>query len=113
MLVPIPYVHMGLGAAIILVDLPLVLRLVPPNRLYGVRLPEAFTSKRHWYAVNAYGGWWLLLFGVFLAAFGYLTRQAAPPPSSPWAVLYLVVPLAAIFPVLARIKAYARRLPRP
>ncbi|HXH64737.1 MAG TPA: SdpI family protein [Mariprofundaceae bacterium] len=113
MIVPIPDVHAGIGLATALVSLPLVMRLVPMNRFYGVRLPEAFASSRNWYEINAYGGRLLLAFGLFLIAFAYLANDIAPPPTSPWAPVFLLVPLLALIPVVARIRAYARRLPGP
>ena len=102
---------MGIGGATILVSLPLVLKLVPMNRYYGVRLPKAFISAPNWYAINAYGGRLLVLFGLFLTSFGYLTRDAAPPATSGWAPLYLIAPLLPLLPVLWLIRTRARRLP--
>lgn len=46
-----------LAAAVNLaVSVPLCLRKVPPNKLYGVRIPKTFASEENWYAINAYGG---------------------------------------------------------
>jgi uncharacterized membrane protein len=112
-IIPIPYVHAGIGVAMVLVSLPLVMRLVPMNRFYGVRVPEAFASSRNWYEINAFGGRLLLAFGLFLIAFAYLGNGMAPPPTSPWAPVFFLVPLLALVPVVGRIRAYARRLPGP
>lgn len=111
MLIPIPYVHMGIGAATALISIPLVLRMIPMNRIYGIRTPKAFDSEYNWYALNAFGGRLLLYFGGFVLAFGYATRKIAPLPTSLWAPVFFVGPLLAIIPVLARIKAFARGLP--
>lgn len=110
MIVPIPDVLAGIGLVTALVSLPLVMRLVPMNRWYGVRVPEAFVSGRHWYEINAYGGRLLIAFGLFLIAFAYVGNGFAPPPTSPWAPVFLVLPLSALIPVVARIRAYARRI---
>ena len=49
-------------ASIILVlALPLILGLIPPNRLYGVRTVETLADKQRWYQANRYGGWALLV----------------------------------------------------
>jgi uncharacterized membrane protein len=49
-------------AIIILVAaLPLILALIPPNRVYGVRIPEIMDDPQLWYQVNRYGGWALLV----------------------------------------------------
>lgn len=109
--VPIPDVHLGMGAAATLLALPLVLRKVPMNRLYGIRVPQAFVSDRNWYAINAYGGRWLLAMGLLLIGVGIFGGDLAPPPESPWAPLYLVLPLLVLAPMLGFIRAYARRLP--
>lgn len=111
MLIPIPYVQCAMGIAVALVSVPLMLRKVPMNHLYGVRVKQAFVSERNWYAINVYGGWLLFLFGVFLAAFGWLARAFAPPPQSLWAPLFLVVPLLPLIPVIWLINLRARRLP--
>jgi hypothetical protein len=81
------------------------------NRAYGVRIPKALESAHNWYAINAYGGRLLLVYGLLVAAFGVLARNAAPPPASPWTAAFTVGPLLLVFPVLRRINAYARRLP--
>jgi hypothetical protein len=110
-IVPIPYVHVGLGLVISAVSMPLIMRRVPMNHLYGVRLRKAFISERNWYELNAYGGKWLLAFGVFLVLFGFLARDLAPDPRSPWAPAFLVAPLLALVPVLIMINAFSGRLP--
>jgi len=110
-IVPIPCVHAGIGLLTVLVSIPLVLRMVPMNHLYGVRIPKAFFSRENWYEINAYGGKLLLGFGLFLLAVGWLGRDLAPPPTSLWAPVWLVVPLLALVPVIARVNAFARRLP--
>ena len=84
MIVPVPYVHIGIGLTSILLAIPLIRRKVPMNRLYGVRVPKAFASERNWYEINAYGGRLLLVFGLFVLGFGVLTLGSAPAPTSPW-----------------------------
>jgi uncharacterized membrane protein len=111
MIVPIPYVHMAIGALIVVLAVPLLLRRVPMNHAYGVRVREAFVSQRNWYDVNAFGGKCLLIVGLFLLAVGYLGRALAPSPRSAWAPVYLLVPLLALIPAVAVIRSYARRLP--
>ncbi len=110
MLIPIPWVHTGLAVISIVASLPLIARKVPMNRAYGFRLPQAFRSERNWYDINAYGGKWLLAFGLFLLGFEVLTGTSAPPPESPWAPVYLVVPLIGLVPMLLFVTTYARHL---
>jgi hypothetical protein len=110
-IVPLPDVHMGMGLAALLVSIPLVLRKIPMNRWYGIRVQRAFLSEALWYDINAYGGKWFFAFGLFLLAFGAVGRRFAPPPTSPWAPVYFVIPLLAIVPALVAINGYAKRLP--
>lgn len=111
MLIPIPVVLFSMGLLIALVSVPLILRKIPMNHAYGIRLRKAFVSQRNWYELNVYGGRLLLAFGLGLMAFAVLTRHFAPPPTSPWAPVFLVLPLLAILPILALIGAHGRRLP--
>jgi hypothetical protein len=111
MIVPIPYVHMAMGVLMIVLSIPLVLGKIPMNCVYGIRIRKAFASQSNWYAINAYGGKVLLGFGLFLAVFGHLGRDVAPPPTSIWAPLFLIVPLLALVPVAVLISVFARRLP--
>ena len=56
---------------ILVLVIPLILGLIPPNRLYGVRTLETLADKQLWYRTNRYGGWALLissLFYLFVAA---------------------------------------------
>jgi hypothetical protein len=44
------------GVLLFGLSLPLLLRKVPMNDLYGIRIPAAFKSEQRWYDINAYGG---------------------------------------------------------
>jgi hypothetical protein len=109
--IPPVIVHCGFGSLLALFSLPLVFRKVPMNRAYGVRIPKAFESEHSWYAINAYGGKWLLVYGLLLALYGWAVRDSAPPPSSLWTAPFIVGPLLLVFPILGLISSYARRLP--
>jgi hypothetical protein len=112
MLVPIPYVHVGMGLGAAIVSVPLILRMVPMNRAYGIRIRKAFVSPANWYAINAFAGKVMLVLGLLLMGFGLLAQDLAPPPSSPAAPLFLVAPLAvAILVGFVLIGGFARRLP--
>lgn len=110
MIIPIPYVHTGMGLFTALLAIPLIMRKVPMNRVYGIRMRKAFISNSNWYELNAYGGKLLLIFGIFLAAFGLLGKDLAPPPTSLWAPVYLAAPMIPIIPILLLIKSFAGRL---
>lgn len=44
------------GLVILVLCVPLILRKVPMNALYGARIPASFASEENWYAINAYAG---------------------------------------------------------
>ena len=46
----------GVAAVTALIALPLALRQIPRNRLYGVRTRRTLADDRVWYETNAYGG---------------------------------------------------------
>jgi SdpI/YhfL family protein len=51
-----------------IISLPLILRLVPPNGIYGFRTGRTQSSHAVWYAANAFHGWALLGAAVLGAA---------------------------------------------
>jgi SdpI/YhfL family protein len=108
-IVPPVFVHCGFGLLLAAFSLPLVLRLVPMNRAYGIRIPEAFRSDACWYDINAYGGRLFLVYGVLLAALGFLARDLAPPTASLWSPVFIVGPLLVALALLSPVRSYARR----
>lgn len=104
-------VHCGVGLLTAALAIPLIARQVPMNRFYGVRIPKAFESSRNWYEINAFGGKLLLAYGLFLIAFGLLAGPYAPARESVWTAPFIIGPLLLVFPLLALIVSYARRLP--
>lgn len=109
MIVPAVFVHCGFGLLLAAFSLPLVLRRVPMNRSYGIRIPEAFTSDACWYDINAYGGWLFLVYGLFLTTLGFLARDLAPPKTSLWSPVFIAGPLVVALALLPLIRSYARR----
>jgi len=51
-----------------IVSVPLILRLVPPNSIYGFRTSATQSSPAVWYSANAFHGWALLAAAVVGAA---------------------------------------------
>ncbi|HEY3179587.1 MAG TPA: SdpI family protein [Casimicrobiaceae bacterium] len=84
---------------IAIISIPLILRRVPPNSLYGFRTPRTLANRDLWFRVNHFAGWSLLIASMASAALILLT----PPPPN---VLLLVVPLALALVVSL---AYLRR----
>lgn len=110
-MIPPVVVHCGIGLLTAAVAIPLVLRKIPMNRYYGIRITKAFKSNRNWYDINAYGGKLLLAYGLLLTVFGLAARDLAPSQTSIWMAPFIVGPLLLLFPLFALIGLYARRLP--
>jgi hypothetical protein len=56
------------ASILLILALPLILGLIPPNRVYGIRTAKALTDKRVWYQVNRFGGWIVLASSLFYLA---------------------------------------------
>jgi len=54
----------GFGVLLVLLGVPLALRLVRPNLLYGVRLRQTLEDPDVWYGANAYIGRFLVGAGI-------------------------------------------------
>jgi uncharacterized membrane protein len=53
------------GSLLILLSIPLVLRKIPPNPIYGFRVRWTMEDPELWYSVNAFAGKWLSVVGIF------------------------------------------------
>ncbi len=91
----------GSGLLISLLAIPLILRRIPPNALYGVRTKASFASASDWYRINVIGGRYLALSGIVILAVGivgfFLPASAFAPYSIGAAVATL---LAVILPCI-------------
>jgi uncharacterized membrane protein len=45
-------------------SVPLILQKIPPNGLFGFRVPSTLENPELWYKVNTYSGWRLLVVGL-------------------------------------------------
>lgn len=69
-----PTVSAVIGA----LGIPLILGLVPPNRLYGVRTPRTLGSRELWFKAHRFGGGALVIASaVSLAIFAAAPRMAS------------------------------------
>lgn len=59
-----PYFVVFEGLILIAVGLPMYLRRIPPNRLYGFRVAATLNNPRRWYWANRRAGGRLVLTGV-------------------------------------------------
>ena len=100
-------VHIAAGLLVIALAIPLILRRVPMNHVYGVRIRQSFESDEAWYDINEYGGKWLLAYGIVLVVYGIAARPYAPPAQSIWSLVYVVAPFLLVIPMLVMIVRYA------
>ena len=83
-----------LGLNFIILSLPLVLKIVPPNSFLGVRTPKTFNSIETWYTVNFYAGIAFLILG--LSIFSLYTVKKAEKITNKFFLISLNVPILII-----------------
>jgi len=69
------FVNVGIALMLAGLSVPLILRKVPINHLYGVRFPQSFKSNEAWYEINEFGGKALLIATVpilLVGLYGFL-----------------------------------------
>ena len=67
-----------LGPILIVLSIPLILRWVPRNPIYGFRIPATCRNESVWYDANALSGRHLFMLGVALIVLDYML------PLTPW-----------------------------
>ncbi len=60
-------------------SVPLILQKVPPNGLYGFRIPATINNPDLWYKVNAYAGRRFLVVGLGTAVGAIILYFTSPP----------------------------------
>ena len=98
--------HFSVCTVLALISIPLILKRVPPNRLYGVRTAKTLSDSTTWYKVNRFGGWAILISSIIGAVTIALVAQYMPMWSGHAGLLMLVpliVALAAIWLYTMRI----------
>ncbi len=99
-----------IGLATMVLSIPLILRLIPMNYAYGIRLwiLKVWDSEENWYEINAYGGKWFFAAGAVIAAVGGLVLKIDVHEEWVLKVLSLspLLFLVAIIPVVI----YSRKL---
>jgi uncharacterized membrane protein len=51
----------------IVTSIPMILRKVPPNPIYGFRTRKTLSDPEIWYEANAYAGKLMFAWGIFIA----------------------------------------------
>lgn len=72
------YISIALGVLLIVLAVPLILRKVPMNGVYGVRFCASFKSDWLWYEINEYGGKVMVYAAIPFLAYGLYGVLASP-----------------------------------
>jgi hypothetical protein len=56
----------AIGPVLILISIPLALRWIPQNRIFGFRIAATLRDKSVWYDANRLIGWHLFLLGSLM-----------------------------------------------
>ena len=98
-----------LGVIILAMSLPLILRKVPMNQAYGIRIRAAFESEQRWHDINAYGGRQLATWSLLPIAAGATGFWVAPAHFDLYASGSLIAAILAITIPLFLILRWSRR----
>ena len=69
-------VHAILSSLLVLLAIPLILRRVPPNPLYGLRVPATYKDEQVWYDANAASGRDFVVFGSCMTLLTFVLAAA-------------------------------------
>jgi hypothetical protein len=81
----------GLSVLFIVIELPLAMNLVKPNRLYGFRVLETLSDERVWYLVNSYAGKRSILTGIVTIVLAVVLRLTSMSPATYGSICALVL----------------------
>lgn len=88
-----------------LVSIPLILRKVPRNPVYGYRTRLTLSNDKIWYEANAYFSWRFLVAGVLSACAALLLYDwhgLSPETFMRVSIVLLVAPVAFAWPLTVR-----------
>jgi SdpI/YfhL protein family len=88
----------------VIISIPLILKVVPPNGIYGFRIPATQASRAIWYPANAFMGWALSIAAVVSAS----ALLALPATAKRWLVWAAF--LAPLFGAIAASFVYVKHL---
>lgn len=96
-----------IGAGVIAaVSIPLILKIVPPNPIYGFRTPTTLSNQALWYRANVFAGWALPIAAIASAVL-IVGAARGVLPSEAGGIVAFVVPL--VIAVVASF-VYLRRI---
>jgi uncharacterized membrane protein len=91
------------SAVVFVLCIPLVLKLVPPNRLYGFRTRKTLSSPEIWYPANVFAGYALMIAAAVTALIISCVPQVSEFAAAVILVVLILCATAASFAYLKRI----------
>ncbi len=85
----------AIGPILIVCSIPLVLRWVPPNRFFGLRIPSTLKDESVWYDANALSGRHMMLLGLVMVALEFVL------PISAWIPVLRIVGTVGLVGIVA------------
>ena len=98
-----------IGALFIAIFVPLILKKVPPNKWYGLRVPATFSDETVWYEANVWMAKDMLKLGVLIIIAG-AALHFAPMPLWGRGLVWVGIVEGGIIAVLVRSFRYADQL---
>ncbi|HPQ45546.1 MAG TPA: SdpI family protein [Syntrophales bacterium] len=92
------------ASLIVGVSIPLVMRKIPMNHIYGVRFKKSYESEDNWYKINNYGGKQLIIWSVPLFIIGILTFFLPLKENGVLTTLIACAPLIVLIPAYTSYK---------
>ncbi len=105
----LPVTAISLGTVFIIMAFPLLLRKVPPNHWYGLRIPSTFADETVWYEANARAANRLWRLGLLTMAVGG-ALHLMPIPLSLKQLLLCAVVLGGLMAVVVHSSRFADQL---
>ena len=70
----------AIGPVLVVLSIPLILRWIPQNHFFGLRIPATCHNKSVWYDANALCGRHLLLLGLLMVILEFLLPRSMRTP---------------------------------
>jgi uncharacterized membrane protein len=81
------------------IGIPMVMKLIPPNSIYGYRTPRTLNDETVWYTVNANTGLAFIICGVICAVTVLAISRSDLNPSLQSMVGTAIIVFGAIIPI--------------
>jgi uncharacterized membrane protein len=104
--------YVGFGLLLAALSVPMILRKVKPNGLYGFRIPATLRDPKLWYEANAYAGKYLLATSLLFVLAAVLLYLVPGLGLDAYALLCLGFILAGLAVTLVQSLRYLQTLKR-